>query len=241
MTIDPGLFEINGSSPLKRKRRTKNQMAALRQALWNIVAEMRPMTVRQVCYQASARGLIGKTDKDFDDAADQLTIMRHAWIKRQNPDDDEEFDDVGMDEDDLAMPLDWIIDQGRRVREVSQWENITGVMTSAADGYRKNIWTDEADYVEIWVEKDTLLTIVQPITNKYGVRLMSAKGFSSLSLLYEVSQYLKGLDKNIHIYQFGDFDPSGFLASKNIETTLEKLGVENFKFTRPPCLQAAHH
>ena len=48
------------ASPIKRGRATKTQVEERRSALLDIVADMQPMTVRQVFYQASVRGIIEK-------------------------------------------------------------------------------------------------------------------------------------------------------------------------------------
>ncbi len=50
------------TSPIKRKRATKAQMEARSDALLEILAEIRPATVRQVFYQATVRGFIDKTE-----------------------------------------------------------------------------------------------------------------------------------------------------------------------------------
>jgi hypothetical protein len=234
----------------KGARRSADEMAAYRQALYEVVAEYRPMTVRQACYRAEVCGFIGKGDADFEDAAAQITWMRHNWIDQQDedwlfehgiydePDDPSRFNLWDEDEHGelpLAMTLDWIIDEGRRPREITQYDDIAECMKDAARCYRRNLWQDEEDYVEIWVEKDTVLSIVTPILQKYGVRYMSGKGFSSLSLLNQVAKHLKKIaatGKNIYIYQFGDFDPSGVLACYKVEEMLARLGVEDFHFER---------
>ena len=50
--------------PIKRDRATKLEMQARLEGLWSIVEAMRPMTVRQVFYQATVRDIVEKTDKD---------------------------------------------------------------------------------------------------------------------------------------------------------------------------------
>jgi hypothetical protein len=234
----------------KGARRSAEEMELYRRALYDVVTQYAPMTVRQVCYQAEVRGLIGKSEADFEDAAAQITQLRHNWIDQQDrnwleehdvydePDDPSRlvmWDEEEYGELPLAMPLDWIIDEGRHPREIAQFDDIAGSIVDAARRYRRSIWQDEDDYVEVWVEKDTVLSIVSPVLNKYGVRFMSGKGFSSLSLLNQVAKHLKQIamsGKNIYIYQFGDFDPSGVLACYKVEEMLERLGVEEFHFER---------
>src|SRR5687768_11126616 len=59
MTVYP---KVNGTSPVKRSRRTKAEIAALDEALVKIVADFRPATVRQVFYQAVNRALVPKSE-----------------------------------------------------------------------------------------------------------------------------------------------------------------------------------
>lgn len=51
---------VYGSSHLKRHRSTKVEVERRREALVAIISGMKPMTVRQVFYQASVRGLEGR-------------------------------------------------------------------------------------------------------------------------------------------------------------------------------------
>jgi len=77
---------IYGASPIKRKRATKTEMVARFDELLDIIAEQRPMTVRQVFYQATVRGPIEKTEAGYTKVGNALTAMRrsgrlpHAWI-----------------------------------------------------------------------------------------------------------------------------------------------------------------
>jgi hypothetical protein len=54
------------ASHIKRYRATQAEMQARRDALYTIVAEQQPMTVRQVFYQATVRGVIEKTESGYN-------------------------------------------------------------------------------------------------------------------------------------------------------------------------------
>ena len=53
------------ASPVKRSRSTKAGMAARRNLLLEIVRAGRPMTVRQVFYQATVRGIVEKAESGY--------------------------------------------------------------------------------------------------------------------------------------------------------------------------------
>ena len=50
------------ASPIKRIRATKAEVEARREALLDIIDDGKPMTVRQVFYQATVRGLVEKAE-----------------------------------------------------------------------------------------------------------------------------------------------------------------------------------
>jgi len=49
------------TSPIKRHRSTKAEVEARREALLEIIEAGKPMTVRQVFYQATVRGIVEKS------------------------------------------------------------------------------------------------------------------------------------------------------------------------------------
>jgi hypothetical protein len=57
---------------------TKAEVEARREALLDIIEAGRPMTVRQVFYQATVRGLVEKAESGYGKIQTDLTIMRRA-------------------------------------------------------------------------------------------------------------------------------------------------------------------
>ena len=49
-------------------------------------------------------------------------------------------------------------------------DGVQDALEDAARTYRKALWNDIDAYVEIWLEKDALTGIVEPITNERDVR-----------------------------------------------------------------------
>src|SRR5262249_23359894 len=69
----------SGLSPyrsIKRTRATKSEVEARREALLDIIEAGRPMTVRQVFYQATVRGLVEKAESGYGKVKTDLIIMR---------------------------------------------------------------------------------------------------------------------------------------------------------------------
>src|SRR5262249_61745312 len=66
------------ASRIKRIRATKAEVEVRREALLNVIADGRPMTVRQVFYQATVHGLVEKAETGYSKVQTDLTVMRRA-------------------------------------------------------------------------------------------------------------------------------------------------------------------
>ena len=192
------------ASPIKRVRATKGGMAMRRIALYRLIDEMKPMTVRQVFYQATVRGLIDKTEAGYSKIQTTLVAMRR----------------------DGFLPYDWLVDNTRWQRKPRTFSSVEHALNETARLYRKALWDDVAAYVEIWLEKDALAGVLLPVTAKYDVPLMVARGYASLSFLHEAAEYISDLEVPAYIYHFGDFDPSGVNAGEKIEQTLREMAPD---------------
>jgi hypothetical protein len=67
------------TSQIKRARSTKAEVERRRIALVNILAEVRPATVRQVYYLATVAGLVPKTEAGYGMVQNDLTLLRRAY------------------------------------------------------------------------------------------------------------------------------------------------------------------
>jgi hypothetical protein len=63
---------------------------------------------------------------------------------------------------------------------------------------------------------------------------MVARGYSSISFLHSAAKMIEAIDKPAHIYHFGDLDPSGVDAARDIETKLRRYAPDaEIHFSRP--------
>src|SRR5262245_53316873 len=170
------------ASKIKRHRATKAEVEARREALIDIIDAGKPMTVRQVFYQATVRGLVEKAESGYAKVQTDLTVMRRAG----------------------DLPYDWLADNTRWQRKPRTFNSIEAALRETAAFYRKSLWTNADSYVEIWLEKDALARVVYPVTSMYDVPLMVARGYASLSFLYSAAEYINTLDVCPYIYHLGD-------------------------------------
>jgi hypothetical protein len=196
-----GVYE---ASPVKRVRSTKAQVEQRRLELLAIVEAMRPMTVRQVYYQVSVRGLIEKTEAGYNKVQTDLVKMRRSG----------------------EMPYDWLADSTRWQRKPRTFSSVQSALEDTARIYRKALWNEIDANVEVWLEKDALAGVVVPITSLYDVPLMVARGYSSLTFLHETATDIADSSSPTYIYHLGDFDPSGVNAGEKIEETLREMAPD---------------
>jgi hypothetical protein len=192
------------ASPIKRIRATKAEVEERREALLEIIDVGKPMTVRQVFYQATVHGLVEKAESGYAKVQVDLTKMRR----------------------DGSLPYDWLADNTRWQRKPTTFDGIEEALRNTAAFYRKSLWTHADSYVEIWLEKDALSGVIYPVTSMYDVSLMVARGYASLSFLYSAAEYISALDVPTYIYHLGDYDPSGVNAGEKIEETLNELAPD---------------
>jgi hypothetical protein len=106
------------------------------------------------------------------------------------------------------------------------YDSIEDALAETARTYRRNLWRDNDDYVEIWVEKDALAGVIYPVTQQYDVLLMVARGFSSETFAYEAVAARGDDERDYWVYYFGDFDRSGRDAANSLKEKLERFAED---------------
>jgi hypothetical protein len=189
------------ASPIRRIRSTKGAVEERQSALFDINADMQPMTVRQVFYLTTVKGVVEKTEAGYTKVQTDLVLMRRCG----------------------RLPYEWLADSTRWQRKPQSFNGVEAALENTARFYRKDLWANADCYVEIWLEKDALAGVVTPVASLYDVKLMVARGYASLSFLHSAARYIRSLDVPTFIYHLGDFDPSGVNAGDKIEETLIEM------------------
>jgi hypothetical protein len=149
---------------------------------------------------ASVRGIVAKDEGGYSRVQIDLVEMRRSG----------------------QLPYGWIVDHTRWQRKPITFNSIDEALADTAATYRKALWRDAGSYVEIWLEKDALSGVITPITSKFDVPLMVARGYSSETFLHTSGDYMAAVEKPCFVNHFGDFDPSGQDAARAIEKGLRQ-------------------
>jgi hypothetical protein len=183
-------------------------MDAIREGLLEIVSELAPASVRQVFYQCVVRGFVEKTEGEYNRTVCRLLAeMRRAG----------------------TLPYSAIADGTRWMRKPQTYTGLAALLERQSDLYRRDLWAQQTDYIEIWIEKEALAGVIVEVTAEYDVPLMVTRGYASLSYLHSAAEVMAekiAEGKLVYIFQFGDHDPSGVDIAEKIDRDLNRLAWE---------------
>lgn len=188
------------TSPLKRIRRTNTELAHLDNALVEIVAAQKPMTVRQVFYRAEVLGIVEKSEKGYSVVQRRLVALREA----------------------RRIPWGSITDGTRWVHGGNTYSGVGAFMEEAAQVYRRDAWQQSNERVEVWLEKDALSGVLLPVADQWGIPLYVTRGFASLSYLQSAAAGASNDGRPVTILLLTDLDPSGIAIAEHVEAELTR-------------------
>lgn len=149
------------------------------------------LTLRQLYYQFVARDLIPNTERSYKRLG---TIVNDGR---------------------MAGYIDWdaIEDRTRNLKENARWSSPANGIEALRDQYRIDMWANQPNRVEVWIEKEALVGVIEGVCRELDVAYFACRGYVSQS-----EQYRAGLRARSHynrdtqdtiILHFGDHDPSG--------------------------------
>jgi hypothetical protein len=148
------------------------------------------LTVRQLYYQFVARGHIANNVQEYKRLARVVNDAR------------------------LAGLLDWnaIEDRLRNVVGHASWVDPASIIDSAAYSFRMNPWKLQPYHIEVWIEKDALSGVIEPVCRRWRVPSFACRGYTSQSEAWRAGKRFaekKAAGKHVLVLHLGDHDPSG--------------------------------
>jgi hypothetical protein len=160
-----------------------------------IVAEHRPIGIRGTFYRAEVLGLLPKTEEAAEKVQRRLLQLRRAGI----------------------IPYSWIVDESRAVYGHNTYNSIADLADDVAGLYRRDYWRTSPVWVQVWVEKRTLIGVLSPVvTDRWGLNLYVGGGQPSETYLYRAGEDIKNRGVKTYIYILADFDPAGDTIYKTL-------------------------
>jgi hypothetical protein len=163
------------------------------------------MTLRQVHYRLVSREDVyyRNTQSDYDSLS--------GWLR-----------DARLEG---YIPWEWMEDRLRVPRRVGMWAGLPDFIDAVRRSYREDVWADQPEYLEVWLEKDALSGIFESVLKPYGVTLNVGRGFDGWSSLKNAADRFGSLGKAVTVLYFGDFDPSGEDMHRSLRERFDKLGT----------------
>lgn len=149
------------------------------------------LSLRQLYYQFVAGDLIENSEKSYKRLGNMITDGR------------------------LAGEISWtaIEDRNRTsARENEGNEDEEEAVSGIEYHIRYNAWQRQDHYIEVWVEKDALLSVVSRACDEWDVPNMACKGYLSASEAWRAGERFKAKynqGKECILIHLGDHDPSG--------------------------------
>lgn len=174
------------------------------------------LTLRQLFYQFVSRKWISNSFREYKKLGEAVNTGR------------------------LIGEIDWdaIEDRTRYLREYPKYKNPQEAVLEMQRNYGEDVWADQDNYVEVWIEKDSLVGVIEGPCAQVRVPYYSCRGYSSQSEQYRAAQRVREkLDENKHvvILHLGDHDPSGVDMTRDNEDRLRlfaRTDDNDFEFRR---------
>lgn len=148
------------------------------------------LTLRQLYYQFVARGLIPNAVEEYKKLGAVISKGREAGL------------------------ISWsaIEDRLRNVVRNPHWDNPGEAIRSIGEYYQIDKWEDQVYRVEVWVEKDALAGVIEPICRKLDVPFFACRGYVSASEQWRAGKRFEShmrAGQTPVVIHLGDHDPSG--------------------------------
>lgn len=188
---------------MTRRRGKAQRTIDLIDAASEILEEIRPASVRAVCYRLFTQGVIESMVKSKTNGVSrQLTWAREEGI----------------------IPWHWIVDETRQTEKSPSWDDPKEYMKAVRRSYRRDYWMHQPTKLIILSEKSTIKGTLSPILYDYGIGFLSLHGFSSATAAHDLANENGHHGDFVGLY-VGDWDPSGlYMSEVDLPRRLEKYG-----------------
>jgi hypothetical protein len=180
---------------LRRPRRTKAEMDAIRHAIVGIACAGSGMTVRHLFYRLVSNRVVEKTEAEYDSTVARLAVE----LRRTG-----------------EIPYGKIIDGSRLYTAPTTYDGIKDAISDTAASYRRSYWRTADRHLEVWCEKDAIRALIEDVTWNFAVPLMITRGFASESIVQSLAVDTKRSGKPRVILSLNDYDPSGSIMLNDI-------------------------
>lgn len=189
------------------KRFLAKSVAIIKKAV-EIIEEYQKMgytlTVRQLYYQFIAQAVFPNTERSYKRLVSIINDARIAGL------------------------IDWdlIEDRTRNLQGLNHYDGPSDFLHNKAEGFHIDCREGQKVYLEAWVEKEALVSVIERPCVRYDVDFFACRGYVSQSEQHvaalRIRDKLRESDaEEAVILHFGDHDPSGIDMTRDIEDRMK--------------------
>ena len=166
------MSELYSTRLIKRKRRTKDEMSNLFNEVVDVINGYNgdPITIRHLFYRLTTRYVLKKEERCYNLMCSHLS----KWRKE------------GM------LPFEVFVDGTRWYHGDTLFDDAAEALAEAIESYRKDLWKSQKYHVEVWSEKDAILSIIMPLVREWHLQAFPCRGFNSLSASFGIAAMFRG-------------------------------------------------
>lgn len=188
----------------KEKRFKKSSILLIDQAQKIIEDYQRQgfsLTLRQLYYQFVSRDLIPNKQSEYKRLGAVINDAR------------------------LAGLISWraIEDRTRNLKGLETWDSPNEIIENCAYSFAIDMWENQDNYAEVWIEKDALVGVISKVCNDLRVNFFACRGYTSQSEQWAAGRRMARMiemGKDVHLLHLGDHDPSGIDMTRDNEDRL---------------------
>lgn len=171
------------------------------------------LTLRQLYYQFVSRDLLENRQQEYKRLGSIINDAR------------------------LAGMIDWdaIEDRTRNLKTVPSWGSPEAIIAAVAEQYQEDRWSGQEYRPEVWIEKDALIGVIEPVCERYRVPYFACRGYTSQSEQYAAGKRFRSAQRRgltPIVLHLGDHDPSGLDMTRDNADRLAMFARDNVEVRR---------
>lgn len=195
---EAGLYTCKSKGRFRKGMVTHKSQRIL-DVMQELIEEFYPRTLRSYYYQLVVRGLFPNVQTSYDNLSQLLVRSRRNG----------------------TIPYD-VFSDSSRPRYITYFDTDLQDYVDTFRDYKSDWWKNQDRRIVLWLEKDALMNVVEPIAQRYHVDLYCGKGDTSLTVTYEAAKRINDIGQDTTILYLGDFDPKGMEMEGSLYNTLQE-------------------
>jgi hypothetical protein len=161
------------------------------------------LTLRQLFYQMVSRIWLANKQSEYKRLGEIVNDARYAGL------------------------IDWdrIVDRTRTRRTVPHWTGPQSLLDGCAYSYRIDKWKGQPGRPWVWIEKEALVGIIEPVCRRLDLGWFACKGYVSASEAHGAARDVSPGQK-VLLLHLGDHDPSGLDMTRDIRKRFDIFRVD---------------